>query len=117
MKRELELDPTKCCEFVCHYIGSWMHSKTQCSHKWSVARDGKHYCRQHDPVRKKKREMIRNAKYDYDQASRAMGWVGVPLYDALEKLIDRDASGMKKAKVALASARRYRRILKEGKPK
>ena len=119
MKKELNLgDPTKCCTLVSHYTGRFYHGRRQCARKWSITRNGKHYCQQHDPVKEKERGTIRGGKYDYDQPRTAMGWVGVPLYDALEKLVVYgDASGVKEAKKALAGARRYRKILKKGRPR
>lgn len=118
MIRELAKgDPTKCCTLVLHYHGAFYHGRQQCTRKWVVTNNGKHYCQQHDPKKEKEREAVRESKYNYNQALTAMGWVGVPLYDALEKLMSGDASGVKEAKVALAAARRYRRILKEGKRK
>lgn len=112
-----KLDPTKCSEIIYHG-DSWHRHHKQCARKWSVtAENGNHYCKQHDPDVVKKRKALHTAKYDYDMATRAMGWYGCALYDALSGLLAGDGSAVKAAKRALKSARSYRDTLAKGKQK
>lgn len=56
----------QCCEQV-----PWgMMQYSQCSRRAVVERDGKKYCRQHDPEEKKKRRAASNAKWQKKNAKR-----------------------------------------------
>lgn len=113
--KPLKLDPAKCSEMVAHYTGRFFDRRIQCSRKWSITRDDKHYCKQHDPVRVADRGQQRGAKYEFDTAQRAMGWVGCQLYDALEGLLNESgpqAKFFRKSKTALKAAHKYRELLK-----
>ncbi len=50
--------------------GSWP-STHQCKYKAIVVRDGKGYCKQHDPVEVAKREAERVAKWDAEREANA----------------------------------------------
>lgn len=50
---------TRCSATV--YSGSWLHA-SQCSRQGSVTRDGKLFCRQHDPQAKNEKEVAKRAK-------------------------------------------------------
>lgn len=122
-KPEPKLDPTKCSEIILRYDRGWFRGKAQCTRKWSVkAKDGKVYCKQHDPNTIKKRDQVRLAKHDYESAKRAMGWFGCALYDALLELrtyqtLKQCSDAIRKAKSALKEARPYRDTIAKGKPK
>ncbi len=112
------LDPTKCSKKVDTYSNGWYRGSHQCKRKWSiVAKDGKHYCRQHDPDATKKREALSTANYEYDMAITAMGWFGCALYDALYKIMRTGNISAPSAKKTIKAAHKYREILRKGKPK
>ncbi len=52
---------TKCSEMVTDFTG---FHRTRCSRTAKVDRDGKGYCRQHDPEAQKARDAKRTAKYN-----------------------------------------------------
>jgi len=44
----------QCCKKI--YTGSWSQTSRSCSRAGTVERDGKFYCKQHDPVRIKEKQ-------------------------------------------------------------
>ena len=51
----------RCCKKV--FDGSFSVRGSQCSRNGVVERDGKHYCRQHDPVAKEEARIKKHAEY------------------------------------------------------
>ncbi len=60
------------CSGTVSEVGVW-HSH-QCSRKGVVLREGKWYCKQHDPVAVKKRVEEQRAKYDAKWDKKQEGW-------------------------------------------
>lgn len=117
-QQSLRLDPTKCSEIVAHYMGRFYDDKKQCLRKWSVtAADGRHYCKQHDPDAVKRRVEKREDHYNYEQATRAMGWCGCALYKALTRVLNGDSNATRYAKKALRCAKPYYDLTTKGKRK
>lgn len=67
--------------------GAW-HARS-CNNDAKVIRDGKHYCRSHDPEAIKKRIAKRDAKYQEGQAKRAEAWQRQRDYPAMKEQRDR----------------------------
>ena len=112
-----ELDPTRCSFLVGHYAGGWMHKLTQCVRKWKITRDGKKYCRQHDPEQVKAREREQDRHFEFDMAQQAFGWYGIGLYDVLSEIL-RDGLtpvALKHARKVLVELRGYRETVHRGK--
>ena len=118
MKEKTSLDPIKCCKFVGIYTINWYRGERQCSRKWTVtAKDGKHYCKQHNPKAEQARKKLRSDLYHYDTAKRAMGYFGNALYDALQQLVGaRDKIALEQTRKILKTAQGYRELLNKGKP-
>jgi hypothetical protein len=111
------LDPVRCCEMVTYYHGRFYNDHTQCERRGAVTRDGKLYCKQHDPEAQASRNKLRERKYKYEQAQQVMGWYGAALYDALEAsltLRDPDPARLKRKRKALKDCREYRELLRGG---
>ena len=55
-------DPTRC---IVGVYQTWTNSPIsyQCRRKWTVQREDKYYCKQHDPVQVKKRRDVTAAKW------------------------------------------------------
>lgn len=93
----------------------------RCLKKVTCTFEGKPYCGQHNPGRDKTkeiaREAVRDAKYKYENAQKAMGWFGKQLYDALEMLVtEGGGADVVIAKKVLRDTKPYRELLKKGKP-
>lgn len=77
-------------EFCCVDVrdsGRWP-SFHRCSRKSLVVREGKPYCRQHDPEKMAKKKAARDAKYEADMLERAYGWHGKKFYQALVEIAE-----------------------------
>ena len=53
---------TQCCAT---FYPNGSYHRSQCSRKGSVERDGKWYCKTHDPEAVKKRDEMREKRYEY----------------------------------------------------
>jgi hypothetical protein len=60
----------QCVERVCPREEWGYYHQYQCSRKGVVARDGRWYCAQHDPVRVQERRAASTAKYQAERAER-----------------------------------------------
>lgn len=108
----MKLDPTKCSERVLHYQGRWYCGGKQCSRKWTVTREGKHYCSQHNPEKVTERKAKQQLEYEKQRARSCFGWVGNEFYDALKTLIVEGGDvSIKKAKALLRHYRKERKLL------
>jgi len=83
--------------------------KRQCHRKGVVLRDGKLYCRQHDPIVIKAKEAARRQKDDVAMASAQRRWcveaAAEELLAALELAVGNGPKWRKKAKAAIKKAR------------
>ena len=63
----------QCCATV-FPRGVWVASGYACSRKGVIERDGKWYCRQHDPVSKAERDKASMEKWRREQGARSEAW-------------------------------------------
>lgn len=63
----------KCCENVMTYVGNWPRSH-QCTRNAVVIREGKPYCKQHDPDAVKARQDARKVKWDAEMERDKAHW-------------------------------------------
>lgn len=116
-----KLDPTRCCHPVVQYTGGWYRGTRQCERSWTITRNEKHYCKQHDPRKIEERRTGREKKEDMDTARRVLGHAAVTLYDQLDTLVhyleDGDAhqgTEAKKARRFLDELKGFREKLPKG---
>ena len=81
------------CEGTVYHSGSgWSGKYVRCGNHSSVDRDGKHYCKRHDPVSIAEKALIRNEKYRQQIASDAkrlrMERAAPDLYEALAEMVE-----------------------------
>lgn len=60
----------KCSEIIHINDGSWRGYDRQCKHDAVVEREGKHYCKQHDPVAIEERDKKRRERWAAESAER-----------------------------------------------
>jgi len=74
----------KCCEKI---FDGWHYYS--CKNKASIERDGKFYCKIHDPVRKEERETVRKQKMEerYEDKLKMMA-ISNPKYRIMERALE-----------------------------
>jgi hypothetical protein len=131
-------DKPRCCASVWKKgHNSWTGRHVQCTRPGTVARDGKLYCKQHDPEAVKERSAKWDAKYEAERkadeeksrrrsaeasacsslptAALEAGVVGM-LVKACERFVFKCENGMAKSKESYGQMKEALALLKEEKP-
>lgn len=59
---QVKLSPERCCKSV--WVRDMIMRSFQCQRKWVVEREGKKYCKQHDPVEIAQKRKVREREFD-----------------------------------------------------